>query len=121
MTGDFDRALASAVEGLSLAEETGEHWTKPLLLRRKGDIHLRRDLTNSGPAEEAFVSAIGVAKQQGARSYEMLASLSLAKLYQSTARVAEARAVLEPALEGFRPIAEMPEIAKAQALLDRIA
>jgi hypothetical protein len=43
--------------------------------------------------------------------------LSLAKLYQSTSRLAEARAVLAPALEGFAPTDEMPEIAEAQALL----
>jgi hypothetical protein len=45
------------------------------------------------------------------------AALSLAKLYQSTDRAAEAQAVLAPALEGFAPTPEMPEIAEAQALL----
>ena len=63
------------------------------------------------------VFSIAIAKQQGARSYELLASLSLAKLYQSTGRSAEAHAVLAPALEGFVPTPEMPEIAEAQALL----
>jgi tetratricopeptide (TPR) repeat protein len=47
--------------------------------------------------------------------------LSLAKLYQSTARLAEAHAVLAPALEGFAPTPEMPEIAEAQALLTALA
>ena len=47
----------------------------------------------------------------------LLASLSLAKLYQSTGRPADAHAVLAPALEGFSPTPEMPEIAEAQALL----
>ena len=42
---------------------------------------------------------------------------ALAKLYQSTGRPAEAHAVLAPALEGFAPTPEMPEIAEAQALL----
>ena len=61
--------------------------------------------------------AIAVAKQQGTRSFELRAALSLAKLYQSTGRPADARAVLAPALEGFAPTPEMPEIAEAQALL----
>jgi hypothetical protein len=43
--------------------------------------------------------------------------LSLAKLYRLTGRPAEAHAVLAPALEGFAPTPEMPEIAEAQALL----
>jgi hypothetical protein len=51
----------------------------------------------------------------------LLASLSLAKLYQSTARPADARTVLAPALEGFSPTPEMPEIAEARALLEHLA
>jgi hypothetical protein len=50
-------------------------------------------------------------------AYQLLAALSLAKLYQSTARPAEAHAVLAPALGGFAPTPEMPEIEEAQALL----
>jgi hypothetical protein len=46
-----------------------------------------------------------------------LASLSLAKLYQSIGRHADAHAILAPALAGFTPTDEMPEIAEAQALL----
>ena len=61
--------------------------------------------------------AVAVAKQQGARSLGLQAALSLAKLYQSTSRPADAPAVLAPALEGFAPTNEMPEIAEAQALL----
>ena len=57
------------------------------------------------------------AKQQGTRSFQLRAALSLAKLYQSTGRAADAHAVLAPALEGFAPTDEMPEIAEAQALL----
>jgi hypothetical protein len=45
------------------------------------------------------------------------AALSLAKLYQSTARLIEAHDILAPALEGFVPTSEMPEIAEAKALL----
>jgi hypothetical protein len=51
----------------------------------------------------------------------LLASLSLAKLYQSTARPADAHAVLAPALEGFSATPEMPEIAEAQELLQSLA
>jgi hypothetical protein len=51
----------------------------------------------------------------------MYASLSLAKLYQSIARPVDAHSVLAPALEGFTPTPEMPEIAEAQALLERLA
>jgi hypothetical protein len=52
---------------------------------------------------------------------ELRAALSLAKLYQSTDRVADAHAVLAPALEGFAPTPDFPEIAEAQALVDTLA
>jgi hypothetical protein len=76
---------------------------------------------NSAAAEEALQSAITVAKRQGARSFELRAALALAKLYQSTGRPSDAYPVLASALEGFRPMAEMPEIAEADALLSRLA
>jgi class 3 adenylate cyclase/predicted ATPase len=120
MAGHVDDALATLDQGLALAEDTGEHWKDPLLFRRKGEILLRRDPANPAPAEKAFQSAIAIAKQQGSRSYRLRAALALAKLYQSTGRPADAQAVLAPALEGFAPTPELPEIAEAQALLERL-
>jgi hypothetical protein len=87
----------------------------------RGDILLKHDPAKPALAEQAFQAAAAVAKQQGSRSFGLRAALSLAKLYQHTARPAEAYAVLAPALEGFTPTLEMPEIAEAQALLQRLA
>jgi predicted ATPase len=121
MTGRVDNALASAEAGLALAKETGDRWTDALLYRLRGDILLKCDPAKPALAEEAFKAAIVIAKQQGARSHELLAALSLAKLCQSTGRPADAHAALAPALEGFAPTPEMPEIAEAQALLGELA
>jgi predicted ATPase len=118
---DADRALCRIDEALALASETGEHWTDALLHRIRGAILLKRDPADTSPAEDALQSAIAVAQAQKARSFELQAALSLAKLYQSTARPADAYSVLEPALEGFSPTPEMPEIAEAQALLAALA
>ena len=116
-----DAALTLIEQGLAAAQETGEHCTEPYLHRLRGEVLFRRDPANPVPAEEAFQTAIAIAKQQGARSYELLASLSLAKLCRSTSRPVEAHSVLAPALEGFSPTPEMPEIAEAQALLAALA
>jgi predicted ATPase len=115
--GDVDHAVAVLDEALATSDRTGYRAFEAELHRTRGEMLLRRDPTNPAPAEEALLRAIAVAKQQGARSYELLASLSLAKLYQSTARPADAHAVLAPALEGFSPTPELSEIAEAQALL----
>ena len=82
---------------------------------------MKRDPANTAAAEEAFIAAVAIARQQKAKSFELQAALSLAKLFQSTGRPAEARAVLAPALKGFSPTPEMPEIAEALALMERLA
>jgi predicted ATPase len=121
MRRDPDCALTLIERGLEIADQTGEHFTDPYLYRTRGEILLSREPANPAPAEEAFQTTIAVAKSQSARSYELLAALSLAKLYQSVGRRAEAHAVLTPALEGFAPTPEMPEIAEVQALMESLA
>jgi predicted ATPase len=118
---DLNGAAAKIDAAIALAQQTGERWTDSMLHRIRGEILLKRDPANRAPAEEAFRTAVAVAKQQGTRSFGLRAALALAKLYQSTARPAEAHAVLAPALEGFTQTAEMPEIAEAQALMERLA
>jgi predicted ATPase len=120
--GDDAEAGLTRIDGaLALANETGERWTDALLHRIRGAILLKRDPANTAPAEEAFLAAIAIAQAQKARSFELQAALALAKLYQSIGRPAEAHAVLAPALEGFSPTPEMPEIAEAQTLLSALA
>ena len=112
-----DWRLARIDEAITLASDTGQHWTDAFLHRLRGRILLKCDAANTAPAEQAFLTAIAVAQQQQAKSFELRAALSLAKLYQSTGRPADAHAVLGPALKGFSPTPEFPEIAEAQALL----
>ena len=119
--GDAEGALASIDEALALAAETGFHLSDAFLRRVRGNILLKRDPANTGPAEQAFLTAIAVAQQQKSRSYGLHAALALAKLYESTGRSVDAHAVLAPALEGFAPAPELPEIAEAQTLLTALA
>ncbi|HZZ24763.1 MAG TPA: AAA family ATPase, partial [Roseiarcus sp.] len=114
---NYERALGLIDEALALSQEGGDRLYDSTLHRQRGNILLRRDPANPAQAEEAFKTSLAIAKQQGARSFELLASLALAKLYQSTNRLLEAHAVLAPALEGFSPTPEMPMIAQAQTLL----
>ena len=118
--GQNAEAAHNRIDGaLALSSETGDRWSDALLHRIRGEILLKRDPANTAPAEEAFLTAIAVAQQQKARSFELRAALSLAKLYQSTGRAADAHAVLAPALEGFSPTPEFPEIAEAQDVARR--
>jgi predicted ATPase len=111
-------ALLTIDGALKASAQTGHRSFDAELHRARGKILLKAGPGDCGPGEEAFQTAIVIAQQQGARSFELRAALSLAKLYQSTGRPAEAHAILAPALEGFSPTSEMPEIAEAQALLE---
>ena len=112
-----DRATAILDEALRTCERTGYRTHEAELHRVRGEMLLKRDPASRAPAEEAFQTAIVVAKRQATRSFELRAALSLAKLYQSTGRPVEAHVGLAPALEGFASTREMPEIAEAQGLL----
>jgi predicted ATPase len=116
-----DGALTRIDEALALSQQTGTYWIDSFLHRIRGEILLKRDPANTAPAEEAFRTAIAVAREQKAKSFELRAALSLAKLCRSTKRAADAHAVLAPALEGFSPTPEFPEIAEAQTLLATLA
>ena len=62
-------------------------------------------------------AAIAIAQSQKARSFELRATLSLAKLYRAANRDADAHAVLAPAVVGFSPTEQFPELAQVQTLL----
>ena len=112
-----EKALARNEEAMALVRQLEDrcNLSFPYLLR--GELLLKCDPPNSAAAEEAFQSAIAIAREQGARSWGLRAALALTKLYQSTSRPAEAHTVLAPAVEGFSPTPEMPEIADARTLL----
>jgi predicted ATPase len=114
-------ALSWTEEAIALAGKTGERWSDAFLHRLRGRILLKRDPVNIAPAKDAFLTAITIAQQQKARSFELRAALDLARLYNSTSRSADAHALLASALNGFSPTPEFPEIAEMQMLLAALA
>jgi hypothetical protein len=89
---DAEGALIRIDEALALADETEERWSDAFLHRCRGEILLKRDAANMALAEDAFLAAISIAQRQKARSFELRAALSLAKLYHSTGRRRPCRA-----------------------------
>jgi tetratricopeptide (TPR) repeat protein len=118
--GDPSRAAAILDEALATVDRLGHRAFEAELHRWRGEILLKQDPANPAPAEEAFLTAIAVARQQGARTFELRAALALAKRYQSTERPANAHAVLAPALNDFVPTREFPEIEEALEMMAAI-
>jgi predicted ATPase len=112
--GCAESALDVVNEAISEAEQTGQSWFDAELYRARGELLLQCRRPETTAAEAAFKRAIDVARRQQTRAFELWASLSLAKLYRSTNRAADAHVVLEPALKGFSPTTEFPEIEEAE-------
>src|SRR5215469_5126047 len=94
MCGQVDKAFAALAEATALVENTGERVYEAELYRLKGELTLKRpDSTNSKveEAEKCFRQAIEVARGQSAKSWELRATASLARLLRDTGRRDEAR------------------------------
>jgi adenylate cyclase len=100
--GHLSRSVEVVDEALANSMRTGQTTFDAELHRVRGEALSQLDPDNVGPGEEALRRAIEIARQQGARSFELRAALSLAKLYQSTGRPAEAHAALAPAFANSR-------------------
>ena len=96
-----EEALAQIDEALALATETGERWSDAFLHRIRGEILLKRDPANTAPAEEAFQTAITIAQQQKARSFELRAAMSMARLWRDQGKRDKARELLAPVYGWF--------------------
>jgi predicted ATPase len=112
--------LARIDQALALANETGEHWTDAFLHCIRGEILLKRDLANTRPAEEAFLTAIAVAQEQKARSFGLRAAMSMARLWRDQGKRDEARDLLAPVYGWFTEGFDTPVLMEAKALLDEL-
>src|SRR5262249_39715930 len=86
--------LKLLAEGMALMEATGERMYEAELHRLKGELLLMHDAANGSQAEHCFRTAIEVGRRQSAKSPELRAATSLARLLAKQGRRDEARAML---------------------------
>jgi len=115
--GDTNAGLRRLDDALAAMERTEERLYEAEMHRIRGEILLKRDPADTTAAEQSLQAAIAIAQSQKARSFELRAALSLAKLYRAANRDADAHAVLAPAVEGFPPTRQFSELTDAQTLL----
>jgi predicted ATPase len=118
--GEIAAGLRRLDDALAQLERTEERSFEAEMHRIRAEILLKRDPANTAAAEQSLQTAIAIAQSQKAGSFELRAALSLAKLYRATNRDADAHAVLAPAVEGFPPTRQFPELTEAQALLSTL-
>jgi predicted ATPase len=138
--GQIDEGLAVAAEALALVEATGERFYEAELHRIRGELLLLRKAGERRPspsepaparppgpdppalpgAEACFRRALDVARRQGAKSLELRAALSLARLLRDRGRRAEGRRLLAGTFGWFTEGWDTPDLEDARALLEEL-
>ena len=100
---------------------TGERWSNAELHRVRGELLIKRDPANTATAEEAFLTAIGIAQRQKTRSFELRAAMSTARLWRDQGKRDDARELLAPVYGWFTEGFDTRDLKEAKALLDELA
>jgi DNA-binding SARP family transcriptional activator/predicted ATPase len=114
--GDADAGLAIVEEALSRGRETSERWWDAELHRLRAELLLAGG-AEMAEAEAALRRALEIAWRQQARSLELRAARSLARLWSGSGRSAEARDLLAPVYSSFAEGLATPDLEDARALL----
>jgi predicted ATPase len=89
--------------------------------RIAGEVALRLPDGNAARAEDYFERGLAVARQQQAKSWELRAAMSLARLWRSQGKVQQARELLAPVYGGFTEGFDTRDLKEAKALLEELA
>jgi predicted ATPase len=121
--GQFEEALGVLADALRLTAQTGTvfHWAE--LHRLRGELLQAREWTEDSAreAEASFHKAISIARRQQARSLELRATTSLARLYQKLDRRSEGRPMLLDCYSGFTQGFESRDLREAKSLLEELS
>src|SRR4030095_11766122 len=88
-------------EALTLVDTTGERWYESEIYRLKGELLLQQNSANQAESENCFQQAIAIAKNQQAKSLELRAATSLARLWQQQGKSQEAHDLLATVYNWF--------------------
>jgi len=126
-TGQVEEGLSVLDEALATVNRTGERMWEAETYRLKGELLLAqssvRSLASSiqKEAEECFWKAIEIARRQQAKSWELRATVSLARLWQQQGKKEEARKVLAEIYSWFTEGFDTKDLQEARALLATLA
>ena len=117
--GEYGASLAAAREAIEAQEETGQRVWEAELHRIEGIALFGLDRLDEG--QIALQEALRIARRQQAKSYELRAATSLARLWSEQGRRAEARELLAPVYGWFTEGFDTLDLVAARALLDGLA
>jgi class 3 adenylate cyclase/predicted ATPase/ABC-type transport system involved in cytochrome c biogenesis ATPase subunit len=118
--GQASEGLRTLEEALSMVEDGGERNFEAELYRLKGELLLQQSAGSTAQAETDFRKAISVAREQQAKSLELRAAMSLARLWRYNGKRTEARDLLAPVYNWFTEGFDTGDLKDAKALLDEL-
>ena len=119
--GAFDDAWRCIADALTSVEATKERWFEAEIQRVAGDIALLSPKPDTTKAEAYFDRALVVARAQQAKSWELRAAMSMARLWRDQGKRDEARELLAPVYGWFTEGFDTLDLKEAKALLDELA
>ncbi len=117
--GQVTEGLAILEKVLSAVEQTGERYLEAELYRLKGEL-LRVGGADDSEIEQQFFKALEIARRQGAKSWELRATVSLARLWQAQGKQAKARRMLSDIYGWFTEGFDTADLKEAKALLEEL-
>jgi tetratricopeptide (TPR) repeat protein len=117
-TGRPDDGLDAVTQALATADAHADNHYRAEMHRLKAELLLRRNDSNEAEARRCFERAIEVARKQSAKSLELRATTSLARLLASQGRRDEARAMLAEIYNWFTEGFDTADLKDAKALVD---
>jgi len=120
-TGRLDDGLSALTEALAAADEREDRFYEAEIHRLKGELLLKREPSNVGEARSCFQRAVEIARNQGAKSLELRATMSLARLLAKQRRRGEARAMLAEIYNWFTEGFDTADLKEAEELLDELS
>ena len=106
---------------MSMVETAKDRWFEAEGNRIAGEIAVKSPEPDAVKAEAYFERALAVARQQQAKSWELRASMSLARLWRDQGKVQQARELLAPIYGWFTEGFDTLDLKDAKALLDQLA
>jgi predicted ATPase len=118
--GNLNEAWRRIDEAIELANATKERWCEAEIHRIAGEIELKSPERDESKAEGYFMRALTVARHQQAKSWELRAAMSVARLRRGQGRPQEAHEHLAPVYSWFTEGFATRDLKKAKALLDAL-
>ena len=119
--GKFNDAWCSIGEAMAAMETTGERWCEAEVHRTAGEIAMIAPKRDMPKAEEFFERSLAVARQQQAKSWELRAATSMARLWRDQGKPQQARELLAPVYGWFTEGFDTRDLKEAKALLEELA